>query len=94
MTMTRARRNSGQSLTEYVLLLMVVAGMGRVLTSRLPELLQRIEKPFKNEYARTYKYGRPDACGFEGDPPECGGSPANHPRYLEGDKSHMFGRGL
>lgn len=85
-------KQSGQSLVEYVMLIATIAGMGWILNSKLPPILQRLEKPFKNDYARTYKYGRPDACGYEGDPPECGGSPQNHPRYNEGGGSHMFGR--
>lgn len=80
----------GQGLVEYVLLIAMIAGMGRLLSSQLPALLHKMEGPFKNEYARAYKYGDPNACGKENDPPECSG-PVRHPRYHE--TSRMFARG-
>jgi len=99
-------RESGQSLTEYVMLLIIVAGMGKLLYSQMPAALLVLAQPFGNEFARVYEYGRPDACGqgYDNDPgaytavknpsvdaPACGGSPANHPKY--GTPNYLFGRG-
>lgn len=92
MKFFRRKSVSGQSLVEYVMLMAVVAGMAKLLTGQLPGLLKKIEGPFKDQFARTYKYGRPDACGHEGDPPACGGTPENHPRFKE--TSRMFARGI
>ena len=89
---SRRRSASGQSLVEYVMLMVVIAGMAKLLTSQLPGLLKKIEGPFKDQFARTYKYGDPKACGFEGDPPACSGTPERHPRFFA--TSRMFARGV
>lgn len=88
----RRKSSSGQSLVEYVMLMVVVVGMAKLLTSQLPSFLKKIEGPFKDQFARTYKYGDPQACGYEGDPPVCSGTPERHPRYKE--TSRMFARGV
>ncbi len=84
------RSEAGQSLVEYVLLISIIAGLGMLLNSQLPALLTKIQAPFKDAYARTYKYGDPKACGYDGDPPACSG-PDRHPRYKQ--TSRMFARG-
>ncbi|MBI3556589.1 MAG: hypothetical protein HY074_10035 [Deltaproteobacteria bacterium] len=81
----------GQSLTEYVILLVVIVGLGKLVTGQLPKYLKRIEGPFKDGFARTYKYGIPSGCGFDGDPPACSGTPERHPRFK--DTNRMFARG-
>ena len=85
-----SRRVRGQSLLEYVMLIAVVAGLGRILSAGLPKILKEMEGPFKDMYVRTYKYGDPKACGYENDPPACSG-PARHPRIPE--TSRLFARG-
>ncbi len=87
----RRLRQRGQALTEYVILLVVIVGLGKLVTDQLPKYLKKLEGPFKDGYARTYKYGDPAACGKDGDPPPCSGTPERHPRYKE--TSRMFGRG-
>lgn len=89
----KRERQSGQGLTEYVLLLAVVAGMGKLLISQMPKLLKSLEAPLKSEFALTYKYGDPKACGYEGDPQPCGGTPERHPRYVMPGSARMFARG-
>lgn len=93
--MMRALRSNqrGQSLTEYVMLMAVVAGMGRLIFSGLPKLLKTMEMPLRSEYARVYKYGDPEACGYENDPPGCDGSPKRHPRYRIEGGTRMIARG-
>ena len=94
------RRQSGQSLTEYVLLLMVVAAMGKMLNNQLSNIMGMVGAPFITAYAQAYKYGRVKACGqgYDEDPPSwsCGG-PNLHPRYPVGGgasaSSMMFARG-
>lgn len=88
------------------MLLMIVAGMGKLLYSEMPAALLLLAQPFGNQFARVYEYGRPDACGqgYDDDPstytavksgttsiPACGGSPVNHPKY--GTPNYLFGRG-
>ena len=89
----KRRRQSGQGLTEYVLLLAVVAGMGKILLKQMPTFLKSLEAPLKSQFALVYKYGDPKACGYEGDPPPCGGTPERHPRYPLQGSARMFARG-
>lgn len=86
-------RQSGQSLVEYVMLLTIIVGMGRLVAGPLPAILRRLEEPMKDAFARTYKYGAPNSCGYENDPPACGGSPEHHPRYPISGSARMFARG-
>lgn len=83
----------GQSLVEYVMLLAMIAGMGKLLHGVLPEFLKRFEEPLRSDFARTYKYGDPKACGYENDPSPCSGSPEKHPRYYTANSARMFARG-
>ena len=84
-------RQRGQALTEYLMLLIVIIGLAKIVTTQLPKYLKMLEAPFKDAFARTYKYGLPTACGYEGDPPACSGTPQAHPRYKA--TSRMFARG-
>lgn len=92
MKLSRQNHESGQSLVEYVMMLIVVIGLASLLGSRLPKLMGIIQAPFKDAFARTYKYGDPLACGYDGDPPACSG-PMRHPRYLLPGSARMFARG-
>lgn len=89
----RVRAEQGQGLVEYALLLVIIFGMGRVISGELPRLLKKIGDPLKGDFVRAYKYGHPKACGFDNDPPPCSGSPEKHPRYVLPGSSRMFARG-
>lgn len=84
---------SGQSVLEYVLLLVVIAGLGGLIMAYMPQTFERLEAPIRKNFKYTYQYGAPDACGFGDTDPPCTGTPKNHIRYNTGGNFRMFGRG-
>ena len=88
------RRDTGQALTEYVVLTMMIAGLAVMVNKFMPRLLAQIEKPIRKDLRQAYKYGDPKACGFDDDGEPCTGMPSRHPRYdIGGDNFRLFGRG-
>lgn len=85
------KRQSGQSVLEYVLLMVVIAGLGSLVMAFMPRLFNELEAPLRKNYRFTYQYGFPDACGFDND--DCGGTPKKHIRYDMPGNFRMFGRG-
>lgn len=47
-------------------------------------LAERLAAPIVGGYARTFKYGNPNAKGFDE------GTPENHPRAVVGGKVRLF----
>ena len=86
------KRESGQALIEYVLLICLIAGMINILNRGMPAFLASLEAPLRVDFKRAYRNGHPKACGFE-DPDPCSGQPEKHPRHLGGDNFRLFGRG-
>lgn len=84
------KKNSGQALTEYLMLMLVVASAFTVLLRYLPSFFENMEGPLKKDFKYTYQYGNKDARGF-GD--EDGGGPKNHPRYYLPGSFRLFARG-
>jgi len=68
---------SGQSLTEYVLLLAIVVMIFTAMMKKLADgdALTRLKRPFTEEFRFTYRYGHPKARGQED------GGPVNIPQY-------------
>ncbi len=79
---------SGQAVTEYVLLLAIVvfifSSAMRLLSSG--NAVVNIQKAFTEQFARTYRYGHPEARGLDD------GGPLNLPLYqpADGSESHNF----
>lgn len=87
MELSRPFKNeSGQAVTEYVLLLGIIVlfyGALMAVVSKM-NLAERLAAPIVGSYARTYKYGNPKAKGFDE------GTPENHPRAVIGGKIRLF----
>lgn len=80
------RNESGQAVTEYVLILGIIVLFYGALMSVVEKmnLAERLAAPIVGSYARTYKYGNPKAKGFDE------GTPENHPRAVIGGKVRLF----
>ena len=77
------RSESGQAITEYVMLLfiiMVLAGVVREGMRRFG-IADLVAAPINRSFAYVYRYGDAQARGFED------GGPKKHPRALSGDGS-------
>lgn len=85
-------QQGGQAVLEYVLLFSIVASVFVVIIQAMPFILAKLEKPIKEKFVFAYKYGHPEACGYE-DPPPCSGTPKKHPRYYLPDNFRLFSRG-
>ncbi len=86
-------QRQGQSLVEYVLLLLVISGLGALLGRFSPRIFRSVETPIRRDFVLAYKYGDPKACGEDGDPnPPCNGTPSRHPSLPGGGNFKMFGR--
>lgn len=81
-----AKNESGQAVTEYVLILSIIVMfyMGIMTVVERMNLAERLAGPIVGSYARTYKYGNPKAKGFDE------GTPENHPRAVVGGKVRLF----
>jgi hypothetical protein len=92
-TSKKKNRKSGQALTEYVLLLAMIAGASSILFEPMKDFLAILEKPIREDFKYAYKYGDPKACGYDDTEAPCTGSPTRHPRYSVSDNFRMVGRG-
>jgi hypothetical protein len=86
--MNTKKKNAGQALIEYVLMIAIVAMSARMLYPQLKKLLALLEKPIRKDFKYTYKYGDPDTCSFGDDEDPCFGEPVRHPKF----NNRMFGR--
>lgn len=80
------RNESGQAVTEYVLILsvLVMFYMGLMTVIDRMNLAEKLAGPIVGSYARVYKYGHPKAKGFDE------GTPEFHPRAVIGGKVRLF----
>ncbi|MEW6058283.1 MAG: hypothetical protein AB1540_16905 [Bdellovibrionota bacterium] len=89
-----ARHDSGQALIEYALLTFIMVTIVSVMYGATSRLFNRLEQPIRTKIKSAYKFGDPDACGFDDDGPPCNtGSPRRHPRYDQAENFRLFGRG-
>lgn len=74
---------SGQAITEYVMLLLTVLILAAVVREGFArfQLADRIAAPINKRFAYVYRYGHVDARGFDD------GGPRRHPRATSGDGS-------
>ncbi len=75
---TLARDESGQAVTEYVLLLAITLVFFLALSRGLAlfKVEEKIMRPISQSYARAYRYGHPEALGYDD------GGPKKHPRAI------------
>lgn len=83
---TKIKNESGQAVTEYVLIMGIIVLFYGALMSVIEKmnLAERLAAPIVGSYARAYKYGNPKAKGFDE------GTPENHPRAVIGGKVRLF----
>jgi hypothetical protein len=80
----RARASeSGQAITEYVMLLVIVLILAGIIREGLKryKIADQIAAPINKQFAYVYQYGDAQARGFED------GGPRKHPRATSGDGS-------
>ncbi len=84
-TRERLQDESGQAMTEYLLLLLVILSMAALVREafRRYQLADQLLTPFNRRFAYVYRYGHVDARG-----PDDGGF-KKHPRAL-GDGEENF----
>jgi hypothetical protein len=77
------RRQEGQALIEYLILISIVIGVYLILAKGLVEtkLAEKMTAPIRDGYASAYRYGHPKAKGFSD------GGPENHPRARGGNNN-------
>ncbi len=81
--MDQVKSESGQSLVEYILLLMIVVSAYTAIMKLLGNtpVLTALKKPFTQDYKYTYDYGHADARGqSDGGPiyiPQCSAADQN-----------------
>ncbi len=80
MAPLKRRNQEGQAITEYILLLAVVTSVAAIILGSFKKLglADTLASPIKNNFARSYQYGHPEALGYED------GGPKFHPRAVEG----------
>jgi hypothetical protein len=81
-----SRDESGQAVTEYILMVAVVLGFYMIVANFLGNygLGAKLSKPITTSFARTYQYGKSDVKGFED------GGPYHHPRILKPENFRIF----
>ncbi|OFZ73942.1 MAG: hypothetical protein A3K03_04835 [Bdellovibrionales bacterium RIFOXYD1_FULL_44_7] len=74
------KSESGQAITEYILLMAMIVTIFVVMMRELGEIGigERLAKPVKGPFAKVYQYGHPKAKGEEE------GGYEYHPRAVEG----------
>jgi hypothetical protein len=70
------QNESGQAVTEYILLLIIVAGAYMTIAAFITNsgLAQKLTSSVSQDFAKAYQYGDPTALGYDD------GGPKNHPR--------------
>ena len=76
---------SGQALTEYVLLLFTIVSVYLVVSGFMAryKLTDKLLKPIKSDFLFAYKYGNPKARGFDE------GTPVAHPRIVDTEQKNF-----
>lgn len=71
---------SGQAITEYILLLLTVVGAFVMISQFIANsnIAQNLTTPITQDFAHAYQYGNSKTLGFED------GGPKNHPRLGNG----------
>ena len=79
------KNDSGQAVTEYILLLAVVTGLFLLMFKLLPTLgiMKKLATPITGSYAKAYQYGHTRAKGYDD------GGPENHPRATGGGTNNF-----
>ncbi len=88
--MVKRRRRSderGQAITEYILMMSIIAGMAIAVSKALAGLgiADRLMKPIKQDFAAAYRYGHVKAKGYDDGGPEMlprGPAPANFRLFI------------
>lgn len=77
---------SGQAITEYLLLLLIVVSAYLMLAAGMARsgITEKLMKPLKEDFARAYRYGHPKAKGYED------GEPQKHPRIPSAEGKDNF----
>ncbi|MCM2276612.1 MAG: hypothetical protein NDJ89_00875 [Oligoflexia bacterium] len=79
------QNESGQAVTEYMLLLVTIIGGFLILSRGIARLgvTDRLLHPIRDDFAKAYRYGHPEAKGYDE------GSPANHPRIVSNSDNNF-----
>jgi len=79
----RRRSESGQAITEYVMLLLIVLILAGIIREgfRRFGVADQIAAPINKQFAYVYRYGDVKARGFDD------GGPRKHPRAFSGEGS-------
>ena len=88
MVINTRRKESGQSLVEYVLLIGIVVSLVFLLMPFLPRYFERVQSYVGDRYKSSYRYGDPRAKGWDE------GGPTSHVRadVAGGNNLRMFRR--
>jgi hypothetical protein len=81
-----AKDESGQAVTEYILLLAAIVGFYVILANFINSygLGSKLMVPITGNFAHAYQYGKVNALGFED------GGPSNHPRIHSAGNFRIF----
>ena len=81
-----ASGESGQAVTEYVLILGIIVAAYMAMMTMVDRLRlgEKLMGPIVGSYARTYKFGHPEASGFDE------GTLKRHPRATESGEVRLF----
>lgn len=92
MALVRARSRSGQTTVEYILLISIILTGASLVYKGLEKLnlSSRFKKPISGEFARAYRYGHPQAKGYEDGEDYNSGGPDMHPRIDGGNNFRIF----
>jgi hypothetical protein len=93
MDIIKKKKNNGQSLVEYVVLIAMIVSSGSILVKPMKNLLDLLEKPIRVDFKYIYTYGDPKACGREDNEDHCQGTPVRHARINAPENFRMVGRG-
>lgn len=77
------RKQEGQALIEYIMLLAIVVTLYALVAKTLSDLgvAKKLTTPITKSFVRTYRYGHPKAAGYEE------GTPKKHPRVPVGEEN-------
>ena len=79
-------KESGQTIVEYVLVLLMVVGATKIILDLLPAQIQKFERALSQDYVASYRYGDIRTKGPEE------GAYDLHPRVSTGNNFRMWKR--
>ena len=84
--MEKVKRNSGQAVLEYILLLAIVVSLYTILMKGLmnSNAMNALKKPLEKDFKYTYQYGHPEARG------QNDGGPKFIPQYHDPQNFRIF----